>query len=282
MIYLNCEVKSGLGEDTFWTWFNREFPLSTFEEPHKVTEEDIILRYSTLGILPIIGKQVALCWELYPQMKKLFNTEMWNSRIEKVYETARYATYRTVATQASVEDYTQFGSVDVIPIGVDTTVFKPLKEKSILRKKYGIPLNKDVGVWIGTGHPMKGYADFLQYVGKHSSNFWICIWKWKFEALPVQADNILNFIQIPQSQIAELINSADFFCCTNRLKSYYMSEWEAMSCNIPFQYIGNYEKEFFIKNEDSRDVVYKMGWDRFSVKKQWEFFFTERGVVWQK
>ena len=26
MIYLNCEVKSGLGEDTFWTWFEREFP----------------------------------------------------------------------------------------------------------------------------------------------------------------------------------------------------------------------------------------------------------------
>ena len=25
MIYLNCEVKSGLGEDTFWTWFEREF-----------------------------------------------------------------------------------------------------------------------------------------------------------------------------------------------------------------------------------------------------------------
>lgn len=29
MIYLNTEIFSGLGEDTFWTWFKREFSKET-------------------------------------------------------------------------------------------------------------------------------------------------------------------------------------------------------------------------------------------------------------
>lgn len=33
MIYLNCEVKSGLGEDTFWTWLNRVISFQHLEEP---------------------------------------------------------------------------------------------------------------------------------------------------------------------------------------------------------------------------------------------------------
>ena len=33
-IYLNPEVASGLGEDTFWMWFKREFPNSEFLSPN--------------------------------------------------------------------------------------------------------------------------------------------------------------------------------------------------------------------------------------------------------
>ena len=53
MIYLNAEVISGLGEDTFWTWFKREFPTSSFDKPKTLTEKDIVLRYSTLGPLNV-------------------------------------------------------------------------------------------------------------------------------------------------------------------------------------------------------------------------------------
>jgi glycosyltransferase involved in cell wall biosynthesis len=144
MIYLNAEVVSGLGEDTFWTWFKREFPSSSFEIPEKLEDEDILLRYSTLGFLPITGKQVALCWELYPEMKRVFHSNQWDNVLSKVYQTARYSTYRTVATQFSVKDYEIFGSVDIIPIGVDTNLFKPLHEKETLRNKYGIPKDKRI------------------------------------------------------------------------------------------------------------------------------------------
>jgi len=278
MIYLNCEVKSGLGEDTFWTWFEREFPNCSFDVPERLREDDILLRYSTLGFLPVEGKQIALCWELYPEMKRCFDVDYWDKRIEKIYECARYSTYRTVATEFSVPDYNKYGTVDIIPIGVNTELYKPLKNKKELRKEYNISFDKKVGVWIGTNHPMKGYEELLKYASNNPEMGWIIIWKWEAEASKLDGDGIQNFVKIPQRQICELINCADFFLATSKLKPYYMAEWEAMACNIPFVIVGN-EREF-IPSENPRDDVLERGWDRDSVKKLWETYLKDRGVKW--
>jgi len=277
MIYLNCEVKSGLGEDTFWTWFEREFPSCSFEVPQKLNDEDILLRYSTLGFLPIEGKQVAICWELYPQMKNALNSDQWDSRMDKIYNAAKYCTYRTVATQMSVPDYERFGSVEVIPIGVNTDLYKPLNNKQQLRKKHRLPLKKKIGIWIGTYHPMKGYSELLKYASENPDIYWIIIWKWQMEAGNLK--DASNFVQIPQQQICELMNCADFFLSTSKLPSFYMAEWEAMACNIPFVFYGNTKREF-IPSKNPREDVFRLGWDRDSVKKKWVDFFLERGIKW--
>ncbi len=277
MIYLNAEVISGLGEDTFWSWFHREFSNSSFEVPKKLNNNDVLLRYSTLGFLPIEGKQVALCWELYPQMKEIFKSNQWDERLKTVYQTARYSTYRTVATKASVADYDMFGSVNIIPIGVDTDTFKPLDNKMGIRNKYNIPLNKKVGVWVGTLHPMKGFSELLKYSAENSEIYWIVIWKWEQEA--GYLDGASNFVKVPQEALCELLNAADFFLSTSKLKPFYMAEWEAMACNIPFVILGNKEREFIPKT-NPRDTLFEMEWDRKTVKTIWEKFFIEKGVEW--
>ncbi|MEG0266920.1 MAG: glycosyltransferase [Bacilli bacterium] len=277
MIYLNCEIKSGLGEDTFWTWFEREFPNSSFEVPKKLNDEDILLRYSTLGFLPIEGKQIALCWELYPEMKETFKSDMFESRMNKVLETARYSTYRAVATEETVKNYKKFGNVQVIPIGVNTDMYRPLDDKKALRKKYNLPQNKKIGIWIGTTHPMKGFSNVIKYAALNPDIEWILIWKWEREALEIE--NAHCYVQIPQNEICELLNCADFFLSTSQLKPYYMAEWEAMATNIPFVFYGNVEREF-IPSKNPRNDVMKMGWDRKSTKKKWETFFKENGVKW--
>jgi glycosyltransferase involved in cell wall biosynthesis len=277
MIYLNAEVVSGLGEDTFWTWFNREFPSSTFEVPKKLEDHDILLRYSTLGFLPIAGKQIALCWELYPEMKRVFCSCQWDNVIEKVYQTARYSTYRTVASDFSIKDYENFGSVDVIPIGVDTDIFIPLAEKNSLREKYGIPKNKKVGFWIGTLHPMKGFADLLQYASLNPDIYWIVVWKWEMEAGYLEGAS--NFVKVPQNTIAELINTADFSLFTSKLKPFYMAEWEILACNIPIIIANDTKREFSI-GRNPREVVFDKGWDRVTVKSTWEKYLVDRGVQW--
>lgn len=277
MIYLNCEVKSGLGEDTFWTWFGREFPNASFDTPTKLNNEDMLLRYSTLGYLPIEGKQTALCWELYPEMKEYFNTAYFDDRARAVDNTARYSTYRTVATEMTVKNYDKYGQVEIIPIGVDTDLYKPLNSKRTLRKKYGLPTSKKIGIWVGTFHPMKGLSRLLEYAALYPDIEWVIIWKWEMEELKI--DNAHTFVKIKQQQICELLNAADFFLSTSQLKPYYMTEWEAMATNIPFKFFGNTEREFYPSN-NSRDDVFAMGWDRKSVKKTWIEFFKRKGVKW--
>ena len=277
MIYLNCEVKSGLGEDTFWTWFEREFPGSSFDTPAKLNDEDILLRYSTLGYLSIEGKQMALCWELYPEMRDYFNTACFDDRARVVANTARYSTYRTVATPMTVKNYDKYGQVEVIPIGVDTDMYRPLKSKNKLREKYNLPKNKKIGVWIGTFHPMKGVAKLLEYATLNPEIEWVLIWKWEMEELKI--DNAHNFVKIKQAQICELLNAADFFLSTSQLSPYYMAEWEAMATNIPFVFFGNAEREFY-PSKNPRDDVFSMGWDRKSVKQKWIDFFERKGVKW--
>lgn len=277
MIYLNCEVKSGLGEDTFWTWFEREFPGVSFEEPTKLNDEDILLRYSTLGFLPVEGKQMALCWELYPEMKQLFNTAFFDERMKKVENTARYSTYRTVATEETRKNYERYGQVEVIPIGVNTDLYRPMKNKKALRQKHNLPEDKKIGIWIGTRHPMKGVSRMIEYATKNPNVEMILIWKWKQEELKIK--NMHNFVKIKQEQVSELLNAADFFLSTSQLKPFYMAEWEAMATNVPFVFYGNTEREFY-PSKNPRDDVMQMGWDRKSVKKQWIEFFEKKGVKW--
>ncbi|QQS65314.1 hypothetical protein IPO96_02050 [Candidatus Saccharibacteria bacterium] len=277
MIYLNCEVKSGLGEDTFWTWFEREFPNSVFKEPKKLNDDDILLRYSTLGFLPIEGKQMALCWELYPEMKGLFNTSYFDERMKKVDNAARYATYRTVATEETAKNYQKYGQVRVIPIGVNTDLYRPLKNKKALRVKYGLPENKKIGIWIGTRHPMKGISKMLEYANVNPDIEWVMVWKWEMEELKISG--VHNFVKIEQQQICELLNASDFFLATSQLRPYYMAEWEAMATGIPFVHFGGAEREFY-PSDNPRDDVFSMGWDRKSVKKKWVDFFREKGVKW--
>jgi len=277
MIYLNCEVKSGLGEDTFWTWFSREFPDASFDTPTKLNAEDILLRYSTLGFLPIEGKQMALCWELYPEMKAHFNTAVFDGRARLVDNTARYSTYRTVATQTTSKNYEKYGHVEVIPIGINTDLYRPMKNKKELREKYNLPAEKKIGIWIGTFHPMKGISKLLEYAALHPEIEWIIVWKWEMEELKI--DNTHSFVKIKQDQICELLNAADFFLSTSQLEPYYMAEWEAMATNIPFVFFGNVEREFY-PSASPREDVFSMGWDRASVKKKWIDFFQRKGVKW--
>lgn len=278
MIYLNPEVKSGLGEDTFWTWFNREFPSSVFELPKKMNLDDAILQYSTLGFPGVPGKTIALLWELYPEMREVFKVDTWDIKISKVNECAKYSTHRTVSSPMAAKFYEEYGSVDVLPIGVNTDLFKEKNNKDHLREKYGIPLDKEIGFWGGTTHPMKGFSNLIEYSTAHPDIFWIVVWKWQAEAGSM--NNGKNFVKVDQETLCDLMNCADFMLFTGLLRSYFMLEWEAMACNVPIRhYNPSLERDFYPSN-NPRDDVFKMKWDRASAKQLWSNYLSERGISW--
>ena len=279
MIYLNPENASALGDDTFWTWFKREFPGSKFGLPKRMNPDDIVLQYSTMGFPKVAGKSVALLWELYPEMKEAFHSDKWDGILDKVFESAKLCTYRTVPTSGSARYYKEIGSIDILPIGVDTDLFKPSKNKSEIRAKYDLPQDREIGFWGGTTHAMKGFNRLEEYSRSNPDIFWVCVWKWSHEAgnLP----GARNYIQIDQKKLSELMGCCDFALFTGSLSSYFMIEWEAMSCGLPVRFHDSptYPRDF-IPSNNPRDDVFKNKWDRITVKKTWSNYLERRGITW--
>ena len=259
MIYLNPEVRSGLGEDTFWTWFNREIP-SSFEIPPQINDDDVILQYATCGSSQVRGgKKVALLWELYPEMKR-FECGSSDGHIYRMTNCANDSDLRVVTSPLMAE---YFFNVVVMPIGVDTDLFC-VRDKQALREKYGIPQDKNVGFWSGTPHVMKGFDRLQNYASLHPEIYWICVWKQDGGNL----DGHRNFTLVSQQQLSELMNCADFALFTGRLRPYFMVEWEAMACNIPVVDVSAREREFY-PSQTPRDDVMRLGWSRHQAKQTW-------------
>lgn len=240
MIYLNPEVRSGLGEDTFWTWFNREIPSSFHVE--QATPEDWVLQYAVLGPRP--GKTVALLWELYAEMKKY---EVGGSndvvKINRMLDCYYQSPYKVVSSKSQLEFYP--GS-KIMPIGVDTDLFKPNKKEHEGR----------VGFWCGTDHPMKGRDRLHQYARANPDIQWLIVEK---------------SAALPQPVLAEMMNSADFILLTGRLRPYFMVEWEAMSCDLECVDISGVERDF---KPNGRQGVFDQGWSRHDAKGEWIKFLS--------
>jgi len=273
MIYLSPEIASGLGEDTFWTWFNREVPNTTFNDIGLAGEGDVILRYSTKGTIPsnIKAKSIALCWELLPEMKVKLNSNYWDSKIELTYQVAKSCDRRVVASKLSVPYYEHCGNVDIIPIGVDTNLFKPSTDKNFLRNKYNLPLDKKIIFWGGTNHPMKGFQNLLKFKESNSEYHYVCVWKTPGEATIL--DGFSNYILVNQEVLSELMGASDYLLCCGLLQPFFMIEWEAMACGLKPIILNNIEKDF-IPSQDPRNDIFAQGWSRDQVKFTWEKYLN--------
>jgi len=276
VIYLQPEVASAYGEDTFWTWAKREFPKSTFAEPVSLNDEDIIFQYSVLGAPKVPGKSLALCWEMYPLMKEALGGNDLDEKIARCFDAAKNCTYRAVGSWVTEHWYEQYGPVMKIPVGVDTDLFKPLYNKFNLRKKYNLPLYETIGIWLGTSHPMKGYRYLAEYAAAHPYVHWITV----TYSSPIFMPGATRFQSIDQVTYNELLNAADFYLSTSQLQPFFMCEWEALAADTKMIIAGVEPKEFVPGNRP-RKQVFDIGWDRHSLKKTLVDFLDGIGVEWQ-
>jgi len=258
MIYLyphNCK-SSGLGEDTFWTWMKRELKNTVkIANPKDIQSKDIILNYSINGKPKYPRQTITLLWELYPEM--VFQLQQSFTREMILIKNSTSARWLTVTSELMLLYYKDYGYIDILPIGIDTELFKPADKKE-LRNKYNLPQDKKIIFWFGTKHKMKGYDLLKQYMIQNPSYYYIVRLK----------RNI-----IPQKQLSELMAASDYFLRTSRLRPFYVIEWEAMACNLPFINIG-IEPEFVL-NGDTRTNLLKRKWDRKTALNIWKEYIDD-------
>jgi hypothetical protein len=247
VIWLVPEVRSGLGEDTFWTWAMRELG-ARFDPPERIADSDTVLQYAVLGESRIQGgRKVALCWELYPEMQK----QGLADNPEKIARMRQCAATSHIATVPSASCLEFFPGATVIPIGVDTELFRP-RDQQAMRKKYGLA-DKTTGFWCGTRHAMKGHDRLLDYQAAHPDIQWVVVMKEQ---------------SMPQPALAELMAACDFALFTGRLRPYFMVEWEAMATGLSVVDISGMERDFKPSAESRADVI-AQGWSRHQARAVW-------------
>lgn len=270
MIHLRAENWSSLGDDTFWCWAEREFPGAMPADLRPVAPEDHVLHYGLLGAPEQDHERtVALLWEQHPEMARALPEMRFHSQIERLHAAASSCARRTVATPLLVEDYRRHGSVDVLPIGVDTHLWKPLSndERLEFRERHGIPRDVTLGFWGGHGHPMKGWDQLLRYAATEPDYWWVVAFKFERSRLMHGLKGV-TVAQVSQPELAGQMGMCDFALFTSRLRPFSMLEWEAMACNLPVVNVGHPEREFCPSKEPRRDV-FDLGWDRASARRTW-------------
>lgn len=136
------------------------------------------------------------------------------------------------------ESFLREYQVKVIPNAVDIEIFKP-KNKSIFRKKYGIPIEKKVILCLAADlkDERKGLKYFFKSLKYITAKNWMVVTVGKV----INYDKIKEIdIEIKQmgyiddkNEISNVYNIADIFCISSVDDNFPTTVLEAMACGIP-------------------------------------------------
>jgi hypothetical protein len=153
----------------------------------------------------------------------------------------------TVQTSLSYDEY----SMEIIPVGVNSDLFKP-KDRNSLRKKYKIP-DKFTGIFVGSLNETKGWTKVKDFILKNPNLHFVVISK--YDEM-FDSENVSFFKKIDQEQLSELLNCANFFLIGSPVETQCLAAIEANLCDIPvlMPLVGVYKD--FNSNERSQVGIF--------------------------
>ena len=130
-----------------------------------------------------------------------------------------------------------------IPLGVDTSLFKKM-EKTKMRKKFDLPKNSKIIIYVGRLSKVKGLDLLLKafsiYIEKVPNSKLILVGDGE-ERTNLESnckilgicDNVIFKGEIKHQNLPEILNCADIFVMTSYAEGLPNSLLEAMSCELP-------------------------------------------------
>jgi glycosyltransferase involved in cell wall biosynthesis len=117
---------------------------------------------------------------------------------------------------------------------VDTSLFKPIKnlvEKEKIRKKYKLPLNKKVIIFVGRLFEKKGFQKLFE---ARSKDYFILFVGNGIVPEHMKKDKDVKFLSAkPQKDLARLYQCSDIFCLPSINEGFPLTILEAMASGLP-------------------------------------------------
>lgn len=130
----------------------------------------------------------------------------------------------TFQTALSYDEY----DIEVIPVGVDSKLFKP-KSRSVLRKKYNFSSGL-IGIFVGSLSETKGWSKVQEVIENNTDIHFIIISK---HDESFTRDNVTFYSKITQKKLSELLNCSNFFIIASPVETQCLAAIEANLCGIP-------------------------------------------------
>lgn len=178
--------------------------------------------------------------------------------------------------------------IEIIPIGTDFDLFKPLANIDNLRRKWGILENSIL--FVGSTNQIKGFSLIEELIQKNEYNFCL-VMKDDYKSLNPR---VRVFNKINHQNLVEIMNCCKLLLCTSLVETLHLAGIEAGACNIPIlvtnvgAYFGledgiwgrKFSKDtleahlkYMIKSHGEfspRDFFLKNGFDKNSCFKRWK------------
>ena len=140
---------------------------------------------------------------------------------------------------------------------VDTNLFKPAtkKEKITLRKKYNLPLNKPIILFVGRLVEKKGFDKLFE--ARDKDYLLVFAGEGNIPDYMKKDKNILFLGGMSQEKLSEIYKASDIFCLPSVNEGFPLTILEAMSSGLPiitsnnpgYEHYLNKEKVLLIKPE---------------------------------
>ena len=143
---------------------------------------------------------------------------------ERNLQKARKLVANSVHTSLAYPEY----EFEIIPVGVDSSLFRPAN-KSQIRSELGLEPGR-VGIFVGDFSEVKGWSKVRECIDHFTEITWLIVSK---GAGSYNAPNAHVFTRIPQEFLVKLLNAADFFIIGSPIETQCLAAVEACLCNIP-------------------------------------------------
>lgn len=146
---------------------------------------------------------------------------------EQQEENLRLASKRVTNSLQTALSYPEY-EFEIIPVGVDLELFKPLNKEEI-RQELGFGPGR-IGIFVGDFSEVKGWSIVRACIEQHPEITWILVSKIK-ETFTLE--NVRVYNRIPQALLVKLLNCANFFIIGSPVETQCLAAVEACLCNVP-------------------------------------------------
>jgi len=164
-------------------------------------------------------------WIDLPVVTISFVQDLVDAEQVRVIKQSQVAVFNSIYMRSRFEEVE---NSRVIPIGVNTSVFRPMG-KEACRVKYGI-LPESI-VWVGARTSVKGYETLKGIIESTPYNYCLVL---KDSPDPDWINERVRVLsRIPMGAMAEVYNACSMLLCTSPMETQHLASLEALACDIP-------------------------------------------------